>query len=162
MEKYKHNKEYKKITKHIFKDKHFMTLKDIPHHGIKRLTHVVRVSYFSYIIAKKLKLDYKTAATAGLLHDFYFEVDPSKFIENMKFQYQHTIIAADNAKKYFNASEKEINIIKTHMFPITLPSKYLEGWIVSLVDKGVATYEYTLKLKNIIKMWFSSLRKSVK
>ena len=50
----------------------------------------------------------------------------------------------ENSAKYFSLNEKEKDIIITHMFP-TLPHKvpkYLESWLVSLVDKAVATYEF--------------------
>ena len=35
--------------------------------------HLIKVSYKSYKIAKKLDLDYVSVARAGLLHDFYLD-----------------------------------------------------------------------------------------
>ena len=49
----------------------------------------------------------------------------------------------DNASKLFNLTDREKNIIRTHMFPINLAiPRYLESWLVSIVDKGVAFYEF--------------------
>ena len=56
----------------------------------------------------------------------------------------HPYASLKNASKYFNLTEREKDIIITHMFP-SLPHKvpkYMESWIVSLVDKIVATYEF--------------------
>ena len=48
-----------------------------------------------------------------------------------------------NTQKYFNLSEKEIDIIKSHMFPLyTSIPKYAESWVVSTVDKIVGTFEF--------------------
>ena len=49
-----------------------------------------------------------------------------------------------NASYYFELTDREKDIIITHMFP-SLPHRiprYMESWIVSLVDKIVATYEF--------------------
>ena len=43
----------------------------------------------------------------------------------------------------FDLNDREKNIIRTHMFPINLAvPRYLESWLVSIVDKGVAFYEF--------------------
>ena len=54
----------------------------------------------------------------------------------------------DLKAEYFDIDERkaeikeEINIIKRHMWPLTLcPPRYLEGFIVTFVDKYLATYE---------------------
>ena len=67
------SKEYKKIVKHILRNKEFKKLYNIEHHGISRYEHLVKISYYSYKLAKKLKLDYKSVAIGGLLHDFYLD-----------------------------------------------------------------------------------------
>ena len=44
------------------------------------------------------------------------------------------------------------DIIVSHMFPLipNKPPKFLESWVVSLVDKFVATYEFGADGKMII------------
>ncbi|MGI6329967.1 MAG: HD domain-containing protein [Bacilli bacterium] len=148
------NKEYKKIVGYIFKNKRFMEISNYHHHGTDRLTHSIRVSYFSYKLAKSLKLDYKSAAIGGLLHDFFHEIKEETTLDCIKAQYNHPKKAAENALYYFKVSPKIVNIIETHMFPLTYkPSKYLEGWIVSFIDKMVGTYEYGLKFKYQFSLW---------
>ena len=56
----------------------YQKLKDIKHHGITRYEHSLRVAYYSYIITKALRLDYKETATAALLHDF-LQIEKSRY-----------------------------------------------------------------------------------
>ena len=56
----------------------------------------------------------------------------------------HPYPALENAKANFNTTKLEEDIIINHMFP-SLPHKIpknLESWIVSIVDKIVAIYEF--------------------
>ena len=52
------DKEFKKIVKDILRNKEFKKLYNIEHHGISRYEHLVKIAYYSFIIAKKLKIDY--------------------------------------------------------------------------------------------------------
>ena len=46
--------------------------KKYPHHINESVyAHVLRVSFDCYKIGKKLHMDYRSLAIAGLLHDFY-------------------------------------------------------------------------------------------
>ena len=63
--------EYINIVSDILEDKKFMTIKKYKHHGITRFEHSMRVSYYSYLIAKVLGFNYKDTARGGLLHDFF-------------------------------------------------------------------------------------------
>lgn len=118
----------------------YQKLKDIKHHGITRYEHSLRVAYYSYIITKALRLDYKETATAALLHDFFIdEVSKKNPIAKLR---QHPSYAVENASKIINLSDKQIDIIKTHMFPVTFtPPKYLESWIVDIIDDIASVYE---------------------
>ena len=68
-------KEYKRIIKPIVRNSEFKKLYNIEHHGISRLEHLMKVSYYSYVIAKNLKMDYRTITRGALLHDFYLDGD---------------------------------------------------------------------------------------
>ncbi|MDD2203196.1 MAG: HDIG domain-containing protein [Bacilli bacterium] len=147
------NKEdalYFSVVDYIIKDKTFRKTANFQHHGTTRLRHSMRVSYLSYKIAKKLGLNQKVAAISGLLHDFYLQDESKGFSNFMKFQKLHPKIAAANAIKHFKVSDKEKEIIETHMWPFTKPSKSLEGWIVSLTDKTVGAYEYSIKFRKAL------------
>jgi uncharacterized protein len=127
------DKQYKMIIDYILRDKEFSKISSSYHHGTDRLVHSIKVSYYSYLIARKFGLDYETTATAGLLHDFFVTNNDKTFKESTKSLFKHAKIASNNAINQFGISEKERNIIETHMFPITpKPPKFIEGWIVSL------------------------------
>lgn len=139
MENY-NNEEFIYIINHILENEEFKKLKSIKHHGIDRLNHSVRVSYYSFLLCKILRLDYVQVAEAALLHDFFTdEVEDKNMIERL---INHPLIALNNAKKYYSLTPMQEDIIKTHMFPVTfIPPKYLESWIVDIVDDASAIYE---------------------
>ena len=65
------DKEYLFIINHILENNEFQKMNDIKHHNTTRMDHSLKVSYYSYKIAKSLNLDYEDVARGGLLHDFY-------------------------------------------------------------------------------------------
>lgn len=137
------NTEYYKIVQPILENKEFLKRKEFPHHYNESVfDHVLRVSYDCYKIGKKRKLDYKSLAIAGLLHDFYEKPWQSDF-EKRPFLQKHGFTHAENARlnalKFFPEfmNEKIESMIKTHMFPLnkSIP-KYKESWILTIVDKA--------------------------
>ena len=137
---------YKKIVNHILKNEEFNKIKNIEHHGITRFDHSLKVSYYSYKIAKILRLDYKEVARGALLHDFFLSEEDRTFKDKFISTFVHPKKAEKNASKVFNVTEKESDMIKSHMFPVNLTiPKYAESWIVNLVDKGVGIYEFGKK-----------------
>lgn len=152
MIKYKKDKEYLSIINKIMNNNAFKELEKIKHHNTNRLNHSIKVSYYSYKIAKKLKLDYEETAVGGLLHDFYTDKisDCNNFKDKLLlFSSKHPKDAVNNAISNFDLTEKEINIIKTHMFPMNyrIP-KYKESWLVSIVDKILSFKEFYKKFSN--------------
>lgn len=149
MTKCNKDQEYLFIIDSIMENEEFRKIENIKHHNTTRLDHSMKVSYYSYLIAKTLRLDYKEVARGGLLHDFYTDKisECNKVKDKIKlFSTQHPKDAVNNATTYFNLSEKEINIIESHMFPVDyrIP-KYAESWIVSLVDKVLSIGEFSKK-----------------
>lgn len=136
--------QYLNIVDDILEHKEFIKTKDITHHGLNRYDHSVRVSYYSYKIAKMLKLDYEEVARGGLLHDFFL-VDNEAFSINEKLNtlVSHPKYAEAYASKFFKLSEKERDMILTHMFPVCLTRlpKYAESWVVNTVDNVVSVFE---------------------
>ena len=134
------NYEYKEIVKDILNNREFKKIELCPHHKINRLVHSKRVSYYSYKICKKLGFDYVSAARGGLLHFFLNKYNTKN---SRKLLISHPSIALNNAKKHFVLSDKEKNIIKCHMFPVSISvfPKYRESVVVSLVDKVMWFYE---------------------
>lgn len=143
--------EFNKIICEVSNNKEFQKLKKVKHHGITRYEHSVRVAYYTYKITKILHLDYKESTIAALLHDFFQEeVSDKNFVVRLR---KHPGIAVKNATQYFKLNEKQIDIIKTHMFPITFtPPKYMEGWIVDFVDDASAIFEQGRVIKQHVKI----------
>lgn len=138
------DKEYKRIVRDILRNNEFKKLYNIEHHGISRWEHLLKVSYHSYLIAKKLKFDYKSVARGGLLHDFYLDGDERNAKEKFLDTFTHPSRALTTSIKNFNINKIEKNIIISHMFPIypTIPT-YKESILVNFVDKGIGAYEMT-------------------
>jgi uncharacterized protein len=144
--------EYENIVKNILNNEEFKKTKTIEHHGVNRYDHSVRVSYYSYKIAKFLRLNYIETARGGLLHDFFISPENRTKKERILSVFVHPKQALETAKKNFELTKREENMIRSHMFPINISvPKYAESWIVSTVDKMVAVEELSLKFKVKIK-----------
>ena len=164
------DEEYLYIIDHILKNNEFQKMSTIKHHNTTRMNHSLKVSYYSYKIAKSLRLDYEDVARGGLLHDFYIEeIRKCNKIKDkiLLFSTKHPSEAVMNASNNFELSEKEINIIKSHMFPVDyrIP-KYAESWIVSLVDKvlsfGEVSKRFGCKLSYIFNLYLLFILNVVK
>ena len=136
----KYTVEFEMIIKPILSNNEFLKTKEKRHHGITRFDHLMRVSYYSFLITKILHLNYKETTRAALLHDFFLdETDKDTKIGKLR---NHPYYALEYSLKYYDLTDREQDIIKTHMFPVTFtPPKYLESWIVDLVDDFAGIYE---------------------
>lgn len=138
--------EFNSLVVDIMFHGEFVKLKDYFHHTGHIYDHVSRVAYIAYSISKVLSLDYHASARGGLLHDFFLYdwrerkmQDASKSLHGR----EHPHIALENAKKHFELSHREADIIVKHMFPKTItPPRYAESFVVSLSDKMAVAYEY--------------------
>ena len=170
MTKYKNDQEYLNIVNNIIENEEFKKMGKIKHHNTTRLNHLLKVSYYSYRISKVLKLDYKDVAVGGLLHDFYTEeIDECSSIKDKikLFSVKHPKDASYNAKKIIELTDKEQNIIETHMFPIGYKvPKYAESWIVSLVDKvlsvGELSKKFSYRLAYVFNLYLIFILNSIK
>ncbi len=152
----KQDVEFTNIVKNILDNEEFKKIDKIEHHGISRLDHSMRVAYYSYKVAKFLRLDYVKTARGGLLHDFFLSPEDRTTKDRFVSTFVHPKEALQTAKKHFELSRKEEDMIRSHMFPIN-PSvpKYAESWVVSTVDKVVAVNELSLKFKFKLKYAYS-------
>lgn len=136
------------IVNNILDNDEFVKIRQIEHHGISRYDHSLKVSYYSYKIAKALHLDYEQTAIGGLLHDFFLSPEDRTQKDRLVSVFTHPKQAVEMAKSQFDLTTKEIDMIRSHMFPINLSvPKYAESWIVSMVDKCVATNEFAIKFR---------------
>lgn len=115
----------------------------IQHGATTTLTHCVAVAWYSYRLYVFLGFSgqEKELVRGALLHDFYLYDwhDPS---HGRWHGFYHPGIAARNAEKAFSVDALEQDIIKRHMWPLTLvPPRHRVAAIVCLVDKLCSTAE---------------------
>lgn len=138
------------------------------HYNTSCLQHCLEVSYISYLICKKLGLDYVAAARAGLLHDLFlydWREPHEESDEQLKglHAFAHPKIALKNSMKLCNLTKKEQDIILKHMWPVTFLAfpKYKESYIITLVDKYSALRSskryYTAYFKQIPTLQYAYL-----
>ena len=148
-------KEYYETVQDIFQHEEFLKLKDYFHHNSSIYAHVHDVAYFSYRICKYFKLDFRSAARGALLHDFFLYDWRNHDVPDLpreKFHgLAHPAIAVANAKRHFSINDIEEDIIKKHMWPLTIvPPKYKEAYIVSFADKYLSSREFINEYKKKI------------
>lgn len=111
------------------------------HRGKNRMDHAKEVAYLSFRWGKRLSLDTEAIIRGALLHDlFYYDW----LHEGPRFHgFRHHNIALENASRITALTEKEADIIKKHMWPLTvIPPRYMESLVVSLVDKFCSIRDY--------------------
>ncbi len=142
MKNYFEDKEWLEIIKPIIEHPEFQKRKTFKHHGATSVfEHSIRVSHKAYKIAKGLRTDYRSAAIAGILHDFYTTPWQDVIIKQPIHEmhaFTHAKSALLNSQTYFSEflDEKIEDAILRHMFPLNItPPKYLVGYIITLADK---------------------------
>ncbi len=128
--------------------KEVQELKQYRHHIVTtRFQHSLNVSYYNYILCRLLRLDARSAARAGLLHDLYF-YDTKTFTQSghaIRHSQYHPMVALDNAQQLLPMNAREQDMIVKHMWPVTLQRpKYAETYILTFVDKYCALIEFVL------------------
>lgn len=166
---HKHHDRYKEFYE-IIED--LLDLEDVQglhnfsqHLNTSRLDHSLYVAYMSYLTAKKLKLDYRSATRGALLHDlFHYNWWEHKH-ESGNHAKNHPKIALENAKNLVKLNDIEADSILKHMWPLTIaPPAYKESIIVTMADKLSATLEVLsgMNYKNKEKKAFKKIESSKK
>ena len=136
-------KEHHEIIKDIIKHPEYQKRKKFAHHYNESVyEHCYRVSFDAFCFAKKHKLNYKDAAIAGILHDFYYKPWQDNIDRNVplfkKHGFVHAHEALENSRKYFGDYLNPVieNAIERHMFPLNkVPPKHKIGWLIVVIDK---------------------------
>lgn len=114
------------------------------HHNTTRYQHTVRVAELSFRAAKRLGLDAGAAARGAVLHDLFYH-DSTCRPEGYRgwVILNHPEEAAMNARKLTDLTEKEENIILSHMWPVSRHMPHSrEALLVDFVDNCVAVSDY--------------------
>ena len=119
------------------------------HKNTSTYKHARNVAYSSLILAKKLekrynlKFNYDELVEAAYLHDFCLYDWHTKDKRHRLHGFRHPRIAADTAKNICGINKAEQEMIRTHMWPLTITKvpKSKEALLISVVDKAQAIKE---------------------
>jgi uncharacterized membrane protein len=132
----------------------YLELKKYHHHDASIYDHSLQVAWLSYRLGRIFKLNLKEMVKGAMLHDFFlYDWRSGKPKTGGLHAFDHPAEALMNSEKYFSPlTGLEKDIILKHMWPLTIkPPKYFESLIVCLVDKIVATKEFSIEIARLIK-----------
>ena len=145
---------YRLLREHasdILKSENFRSTKNYIQHGTMPVhRHCIDVAEKSIAISKFLRIpcNEREKVRGALLHDYFLYDWHDKSRENYQrlHGFYHPGIALRNASMEYELTLREKDIIKKHMWPLTVvPPLCREAWIVTTADKYCSLLE-TLKL----------------
>lgn len=140
--------EYMGIIKDILLNDYVQKMKLYrQHYRVSCFDHCLYVSYNLYLMCKKLKLDYISAARAGMVHDLFLYDWRRKENGRKGFHaFTHPKLAYENASKFLDLNKKEKDIIIKHMWPVSFSiPKYKETLLMIYIDKYMAVVEKKIR-----------------
>lgn len=133
-----------------------LKMKEIPaHYGSNVYIHTFKVvkKVMEKAVKSRKNLDLENLLIASIFHDYYlYNWRTTKDRPHPHGKY-HPLIAANNAKRDFNISEKAQTMIKTHMWPFNFfnPPKGKEARLLCNADTWVAFVECLIPRKRKLK-----------
>lgn len=160
MEKYRKQYEQRREFYRLLKENAFdilhsenfqKTRHHIQHGTMPVYRHCLDVAKQSIQINKALGLgcSERDLIRGALLHDYFLYDWHDKNRENYQklHGFYHPGIALKNARKEYHLTRREEDIIKKHMWPLTVvPPLCREAWVVTAADKYCSLLE-TLKIR---------------
>lgn len=131
----------------ILESRNFNSTKEYIQHGnVTVNTHCINVAKYSVALAHSLHINCsETELIRGaLLHDYFLYDwhDKDHISPHRLHGFYHPGTALRNAMKEYRLTDREQEIIKKHMWPLTIvPPTCREAWIVSMADKWCSTLE---------------------
>ena len=101
-------------------------------------THVHHVARIALWLNEKLRLnaDKERLIRSALLHDYFLYDWHDKSHDHPRpHGLLHPKVAMENADRDYGLHEREKDAIRSHMFPLSLPPRHREGWLVTMADK---------------------------
>lgn len=138
---------FQKAIAPIVKNEKMQSTKSCVQHGdVSVFAHSMAVAAYSIKLADKLgiKYDRKSLIRGALLHDFFlYDWHETSNVGDGLHGFAHPLTASKNAVRYFNLNKKEMDIIRKHMWPLTITKmpKCRESWLVCAVDKYCSLLE---------------------
>ena len=141
---------YRLLREHasdILKSENFRSTKNYIQHGTMPVhRHCIDVAEKSIAISKFLRIpcNEREMVRGALLHDYFLYDWHDKSRENYQrlHGFYHPGIALRNASMEYELTLREKDIIKKHMWPLTVvPPLCREAWIVTAADKWCSLME---------------------
>lgn len=140
-------RQIKEDAPDILASENFQRTREYIQHGSMTVNdHVWSVARCSLVLSDRLHIPCNRRALirGALLHD-YFLYDwhvPDKENPHTLHGFYHPRIALRNASREYKLTSREKDIIKKHMWPLTMvPPKCREAWIVTTADKWCSLLE---------------------
>ncbi len=143
----KNNERFQKIIQPVLQNEKMQLTRTFVQHGrVSVFAHSLAVAVYSERLARKLKIrhDARSLIRGALLHDFFlYDWHEVSNAGDGLHGFAHPLTAWKNASAEFRLNPLESNIIRSHMWPLTLTKlpKYRESWLVCLVDKYCSLLE---------------------
>lgn len=142
-----YDSELKKYAEDILNSANFQRTKEHIQHGNMTVNeHCIDVAKTSLMIKKKLHItcNQRDLVRGALLHDYFLYDWHKKDLKNPHklHGFYHPGRALRNAKKEYVLTKRQEDIIKKHMWPLTVvPPMCREAWIVTTADKYCSLME---------------------
>ncbi len=147
----KNNLEFQEIIRPILRSRNMQLTKTFIQHGrVSVFAHSLAVAAYSEKLARALKIrhDARSLIRGALLHDFFlYDWHETSNIGDGLHGFAHPYTALKNASAEFSLNAVERDIIRKHMWPLTITRLPVtrESWLVCIVDKYCSVLE-TLRI----------------
>ena len=126
----------------------------IQHGCVTTYEHCMRVAAISFWLNRRLNLgcDEASLVRGAFLHDFdlydWHEPHPEAGLHG----FSHPAIALANAEQRYTLNDRERNVIRSHMWPLTLltPPRCREAAVVCVADKMSSATETLFERQRMI------------
>lgn len=136
---------FRSIVEEFLQSKDFQKMNQFIQHGdITTLDHSILVAYYSYAFGCYLHIRNKEEQLirGALLHDYYLYDWHDHERWHKWHGFRHPFFALRQAHKDYELSSVEEEIIKKHMWPLTvIPPCCREAWIVCFIDTVSSLFE---------------------
>ncbi len=141
------HKQIRNAGSDILMSRNFRLTREYIQHGNMTVnSHCMNVAKYSLAFSDKLHIscNRKELIRGALLHDYFlYDWHDGEHAKLYRLHgFRHPGIALMNASKEYQLTEREKDIIKKHMWPLTIvPPMCREAWIVSTADKWCSLME---------------------
>lgn len=141
------HKQIREAAEDILQSPNFrFTREHIQHGDMTVNSHCMSVARYSLALSQRLHINcnQRELIRGALLHDYFLYDwhDKDHIKPHNLHGFFHPGRALQNAAREYELTDRERDIIKKHMWPLTVvPPMYRESWIVSMADKWCSVME---------------------